>query len=106
MVSGVRTNSDSDWEAGRASRGVVGRPSGLENIGGTVYGSNSEEDSQAFGLLVLLAGVGVDVDGWDIVTTEIDLCGVGLDFFGKGVSVWGMSGSTTMRMAEVSIKTL
>jgi hypothetical protein len=106
MVSGVRTNSDLDWEAGRASRGVVGRPSGWEKIDGTVYGSNSEEDNQAFGLSVLVADEGVGVDGCVFELRTIDLCGVDLGFLRKGTSVWGMSGSTTTRMAEVNIKML
>lgn len=84
MVSGVRTNSDFDWEAGRASRGVAGRPSGWDNIGGTVYGSKSEGDNQAFGLSALVVGEGVG--GWVFELTTTDLCGVDLDFFGKRMS--------------------
>lgn len=87
MVSGVRTNSDFDWEAGRASRGVVGRPSGWENICGTVYGSNSEEDNQAFGLLVSVVGESEDVDGCVFELTTIDPCEVDLDLLGIEISV-------------------
>lgn len=69
-----------------------------------MYGSNSEVDNQAFGLSVLAEGVGVD--GWVFKLTAVDVCGMGLGFLGKGISVWGVSGSTTARMAEVTIKML
>jgi hypothetical protein len=74
-----------------------------------VYGSNSEEDNQAFGLSVSVAGEGLGVEGWPFEPAAIIFCGVvgvGLDFWEKGISVWGVSGSTTTRMAEVNMKML
>lgn len=108
-MSGVKTNSDFDWEAGRASRGFAGRPRGWEKIGGIVYGSNSEVDSQAFGLSVLVTDEEVGVDGRSFELAVIVFCGVvgaDLGFWEKGVSAWGVSGSTMTRVAEVNMKML
>jgi hypothetical protein len=109
MVSGVKTSSDFDWEAGRASRGFVGRPRGWENIGGTLYGSNSEADSQAFGLSVLVTDEEVGVDVGEFEPAVIAFCGVvgaDLDFWEKGISARGVSGSTMTRMADVNMNIL
>jgi hypothetical protein len=74
-----------------------------------MYGSNSDEDNQALGLSLPLVDEGVGGDGWPPEPAVIAFCGVvgaGLDFWEKGISVWGVSGSTTTRMAEVSMKML
>ena len=52
--------------------------------------------------------MGVD-GGWPFELETGDFCGVvwvGFDFWAKGISVWGVSESTTTRMAEVNIKML
>lgn len=38
-----------------------------------MYGSNSEEDNQAFGLSVFVVGEGVEVDGWVLGVIVTDL---------------------------------
>ena len=56
-----------------------------------------------------LADERVGVDDWPPELAVIAFCGVvgaDLDFCEKGISVWGVSGSTTTRMAEVSMKML
>lgn len=59
-------------------------------------------------VLVADGGVGVD-GGWPFEVPGGVFCGVvgvGLDFWVKRISVWGVSGRTTTRMAEVSMKML
>lgn len=52
----------------------------------------------------------MSVDGDFPFESEADVfcgvVGVGFDFWAKGTSVWGVSESTTARMAEVNIKML
>lgn len=67
-------------------------------------------DNQAFGSSVLVVDKGAGVGGgWPFragVSVFRGVVCIVLDFWAKGISVWGVSGSTTTRMAEVNMKML
>ena len=71
--------------------------------------ANSDADNQAFGLSLSGVDESADADASPFGSLPIIFCGVlgvGVGFWEKGASAWGVSGSTMTRVAEVNMKTL